>query len=1084
MRVFLFVVLLVLYIAPAWAKLHQLSPEEQAWLKENGQSLVLSFDRNFPPVEFLDENGSFSGLSADLIEQIEKRLAVTFVKEAREWVDVLQALKAGTTAIAPAIVATESRAEYIFFTTPYIRIPQVIVTSRDIKGTLTLDDLEGLRVGVVRGYASAEQVRIAGRGRFEVVEVDSILEGLRDVSFGVTDAFIESLAVAAWYIDREALPNLRVAGDIGVTQDLSIGVSRHYPLLASAVSKSLDSLPERGKKAIINRWIHLPATFFDAQTLGALKLAAIFTGVILLVATSLALLFWRRLQDKIRTLNQTEQELRQQIERFRLALEATKAGFWEYFPQEGREEHSSEWYTMLGYKPQFGSRALSDWSDMVHPLERDKVVDTFTAYLQSDGAGFYESEFRMRSESGQWRWVLGKGRAVAWDHEGRPSRVIGLNLNIHEMKTAQDEAQRAQHFIRALLEQSTQFIGLLDPKGVLRMANQTSVRWANASESSVIGKAFWSGPWWPDKNAAKALLLDCIKQALEGNVVRQEVTHLSPQGSLVPFDFTASPFRDETGEIVAIIIEGRDISAQKENERILAESEQRFRTIFDNAPYAIVINRLSDYQYVDANKTFLDSQGLTSNDLANLTPAQVGRIPDEQKHFILSALQSGHTVHNLETTMEQANGESNYILYSGAVVTLDGEPCILSMLTNITELKKAQESLRRSQTMFSRLFQLSPDMIALARQEDGTLLEVNEAFTRFTGYSKAEAVGRSTLELGIFVNPARRALFAGILLQEKRVENFEFDIRHRDGHILHCSASARLIDMDGRPCILSVTRDITQLRTMQETMVQSEKMLSLGGIAAGIAHEINNPLGIVLQAAQTIALRTKPDFPKNIESAARIGVDLEHVLLYMKERKIDVFIQDIESAASRAAGIIRHMLDFSRRSESRRTVCDLRAIIANAVDLASKDYDLKKNYDFKSTQIVQHIPDDLPGFECTETEIEQVLLNLLRNAAQAMAEAATPEPCITITVTRSANNLRIEIADNGPGVSPEHLKRIFEPFFTTKKAGSGTGLGLSVSYFIITKGHGGRFHAHCPPQGGTVFTIELPLCCPIEDAKP
>jgi signal transduction histidine kinase len=263
---------------------------------------------------------------------------------------------------------------------------------------------------------------------------------------------------------------------------------------------------------------------------------------------------------------------------------------------------------------------------------------------------------------------------------------------------------------------------------------------------------------------------------------------------------------------------------------------------------------------------------------------------------------------------------------------------------------------------------------------------------------------------------------------------------------------------------------------MQETMVQSEKMLSLGGIAAGIAHEINNPLGIVLQAVQTIALRTRPDFPRNIETAKKIGVDLEQVDRYLRERKVDTFIRDIQGAAVRAAEIIRHMLDFSRRSESRRSVCSIASIIDNALRLASSDYDLKKNYDFKSIEIIRDIPEDLPHVACTETEIEQVLLNLLRNAAQAMTGGDTPtqEPRITVSARALGGKLVIEISDNGPGIPEQYIKRIFEPFFTTKSSGAGTGLGLSVSYFIVTKGHGGQMRVACPPGGGTVFIVELP----------
>jgi PAS domain S-box-containing protein len=572
------------------------------------------------------------------------------------------------------------------------------------------------------------------------------------------------------------------------------------------------------------------------------------------------------------------------------------------------------------------------------------------------------------------------------------------------------------------------------------------------------------------------MLRHVTERVQEGETVRREIMHTNPDGGEFFFDFTASPFRDEDGRVVNVIVEARAIPELKRKQQAIEESERRFRTIFESSPYSIVINRLSDGRYLDANSSFLKRMGLAREELLQLTPQDIGSFPDEHREEILLAMRRRQFVHNMETRVTREDGRTIHLLYSGAPITVGGEDCMLSMTVDITELKDAQEALKRSEEMFSRLFHLSPDIITLARYDNNRFIEVNEAFTLTTGFRREEALGRSALDLGLFAVPDRRGEFVGILSREGQVDNFEFDLRHRDGHILRASLSARIVTVEETPCILAITRDITHLRAMQETMVQSEKMLSLGGIAAGIAHEINNPLGIVLQAVQTIALRTRADFPRNQEAAARIGVDLGHVDRYLKERKIDVFIRDIQGAAVRAAEIIRHMLDFSRRSESRRSVCDMATVIENALRLASSDYDLKRNYDFKAIEIVRDIPADLPACECTETEIVQVLLNLLRNAAQAMVEAEppTPSPRISIRARERGGVLRIEIADNGPGIPPEHRKRIFEPFFTTKAAGAGTGLGLSVSYFIITKGHGGRMTADCPPQGGTVFTLELP----------
>ncbi len=814
----------------------------------------------------------------------------------------------------------------------------------------------------------------------------------------------------------------------------------------------------------------------DQQTLLVLKAAAVATLLVLAALAAAAWVLGRRLRQRMSELKRTQALLTDQIDRSRLGLEAIQAGFWDYYPIEDREEHSPEWYTMLGYNPQQGAKKLTSWSSMVHPEDRDRVVNIFQSYIQDGGTGTYEAEYRMRARDGSWRWILGKGRAVAWDDQNRPTRIIGLNLDIDRMKIAQEEAQRSQFLSKALLEQSTQFIGLLDLKGILLVANRTSMEWAEVGPEAVIGRPFWEGPWWPDASRAEFLLLQILDQVRQGRTVRREVMHVDPRGREVPFDFTASPFRDESGQVVNFIIESRDITNLKQKQLEIMESEKRFRTIFESAPYSITITRLSDGRYMDANTVFLERTGVSREKLLQLNVQDFGSFPEEHREEIMLAMRGRQTVHNRDTRLVRPDGRIIHLLYSGAPITLEGEACILSMTVDITELKEAQEALRRSEEMFSRLFHLSPDIITLARFDNGQLLEVNEAFSRTTGYARDKILGRGTVEIGLFAVPERRAEFVEILARDGQVENFEFDLRHHDGHLLRVSVSARVVTVSGTPSILAISRDMTHMLAMQEAMIQSEKMLSLGGIAAGIAHEINNPLGIVLQAAQTIALRTNPGFPANMEAGKRIGVHVDQVERYLRERKIDVFIRDIEGAAIRAAEIIRHMLDFSRGSESRQSACDIAAIIDHALVLASSDYDLKKNYDFRSIKIEKDIPEGLPAVHCTETEIEQVLLNLLRNAAQAMANASppTPSPCIRIMVRAEHERLLIDIADNGPGIPQQHRGRVFEPFFTTKPTGAGTGLGLSVSYFIVTRGHGGKMHATCPPEGGTVFSIELP----------
>lgn len=224
-----------------------------------------------------------------------------------------------------------------------------------------------------------------------------------------------------------------------------------------------------------------------------------------------------------------------------------------------------------------------------------------------------------------------------------------------------------------------------------------------------------------------------------------------------------------------------------------------------------------------------------------------------------------------------------------------------------------------------------------------------------------------------------------------------------------------------------------------------------------------------------MALRMDSQFPKNLEIANQIGLDLVKLDAYAEARKLKVSISDIQSAAVRAAGIIRHMLDFSRRSESRRTVCNIETIIDRAIDLASNDFDLKKSFDFKRIPVFKDFAPDIPAISCMDTEIEQVLLNLLRNSAQALGPHPERNPQISICTRNDDRMVYIEVRDNGPGIPQEIQRRIFEPFFTTKGPGEGTGLGLSVSFFIVTKGHDGTMTVDSEPGRGCCFTIGLPL---------
>ena len=270
--------------------------------------------------------------------------------------------------------------------------------------------------------------------------------------------------------------------------------------------------------------------------------------------------------------------------------------------------------------------------------------------------------------------------------------------------------------------------------------------------------------------------------------------------------------------------------------------------------------------------------------------------------------------------------------------------------------------------------------------------------------------------------------------------------------------------------------DITEKKQTLEMLVQSEKMISMGGLAAGIAHELNNPLSGIIQGIQLIEQRLSMDLEKNQAAARELNLELSGLSAYLEKRNVDKILGNIRESGLRASRIISDMLSISRKSDSRRGEVPIDSILDNIINIARSDYDMKKKYDFKNIKIIKEIEQGLPAITCNETEIGQVILNLLRNAAQAIANSENAKtPVITVRAQSEGTHVKIEIQDNGPGMEDSVKSRVFEPFFTTKKKGEGTGLGLSISNKIITINHKGALTVDSKPGEGATFTILLPF---------
>jgi PAS domain S-box-containing protein len=391
----------------------------------------------------------------------------------------------------------------------------------------------------------------------------------------------------------------------------------------------------------------------------------------------------------------------------------------------------------------------------------------------------------------------------------------------------------------------------------------------------------------------------------------------------------------------------------------------------------------------------------------------------------------------------------------------------------VRELREAEAKYRR---IFDKarvgIFRTTPD---------GEIVDVNPAWVELMGYDSREQVLDPANDVGtqVYVDPADRAAILASLRRDGRVVRREVRLRRKDGRPLWASTTAEAVhDEEGRFVLIEgLLDDVTEAKRMQELLIQTEKMTSVGGLAAGMAHELNNPLGIILQSVDNLEQRLSPERAANRPPAEEAGVDLEAVARYMDRRGLARYLTSIREATERAARIIRTMLEFSRTGGAADALCTLGDIVDTALELAAQDYDLKRKFDFRSVRIVRDLDPATPAVRCAPTELVQVVFNIVRNAAEALADRGATADLATITVRSRPEGrfARLEIRDNGPGMDEATRRRIFEPYFSTKGGGGGTGLGLSVAYFIVTQRHGGTITVDSAPGEGAEFLVRLPV---------
>jgi two-component system NtrC family sensor kinase len=361
-------------------------------------------------------------------------------------------------------------------------------------------------------------------------------------------------------------------------------------------------------------------------------------------------------------------------------------------------------------------------------------------------------------------------------------------------------------------------------------------------------------------------------------------------------------------------------------------------------------------------------------------------------------------------------------------------------LRDITADRRAQETLARSEARYRNLFESASDAI-VTLDANGRFTTVNQAAEVISGYRREELVDTWFApmlpddELSKALSNFQRALSGETGL-------FETRFFRKDGEIRYIAVTYSTPQKDEE--VLCLIRDVTDQKMLQEQLIQSEKMSAIGQLVSGVAHELNNPLAGISAFAQL--LLTERRLSSELRSAA----------------------ETIYGEARRASRIVNNLLTFARQHKSEKGPTSIIQVLDDTLELRS--YELR----VRGIEITRDYDEAVPDTMADAHQLQQVFLNLLTNAEQAMERAEGRGHRLTVRTRRAGKVIRVEVEDTGPGIPPALLERIFNPFFTTKPTGSGTGLGLSISLGIVRE-HEGRIWAENPQGGGARFVIELPI---------
>lgn len=626
-------------------------------------------------------------------------------------------------------------------------------------------------------------------------------------------------------------------------------------------------------------------------------------------------------------------------------------------------------------------------------------------------------------------------------------RMIEIATNVAAIaigRHRETETLRRNHqLLEGVMEGTTDAIYVKDMDGRYQFMNAAGARMAKLTPDKVIGKTDLD--LVPEDSAKIFRQMDADVLKANGPITREETGTIGGREWILSANKT--PWRNAEGEPMGVIGVSRDITESRQAEAELRAGEERFRLFMDHSPSTAWVKD-EDGRYVYMNRPFEDCFGANLEEWRGKTDDEIwpGRMADDFRKNDLAVLKSGNALEAVEFA-RNAQGKVIHLLCSKfPFKDAIGRRFVAGIGLDITERVEAEKELQRSEENYRSLVESASDGIIVC-DENKTLLDVNTAGCAMFGYTHKEMIGMKCEDIcGEGTDGLLPELDA---LKPGEVARSEWKTRRKDGTIFPSEVSLTVLP-DGRT--LAIIRDITERKKLEQQFLRVQRMDSIGTLAGGIAHDLNNALAPILMSLDLLK-RKFPD-PNSHELIGIIG-----------------------ASAQRGAEMVKQVLSFARGVEGDRVDMDCGALICEVEKITNDTF-------MKNIEVEVEIAPDLWSVAGDSTQLHQVLVNLCVNARDAMPRGGRLKISAENHIldahyvgmsfgTEPGPYILIRVEDNGEGMSQEVQENIFDPFFTTKEFGAGTGLGLSTSQAIV-RGHGGFIQVYSDEGKGTRFNIYLP----------